>query len=174
MFERTNKMTDDEKAELKKEILKATPVMVQPKKEVVTLPKRSKTTMEVQKILDGLPREWKNEQGKALASLFEVLLGEPVIVTIPVPPVTNKFNIKKSMKFQAVVAHCNDNSHNYPIGEVSVVYRDGSVQGVRINGTVGNHMNDSSFRYANPDEIDSFLDKLQKHASIKDLIEYFG
>jgi hypothetical protein len=174
MFERTKYMTDAEKAEMRDEIIKATPFPVEPKEVIVKVPKRSKTTMDVQKVFDGLPRDWHgNDKGKALARLFEVFLGEPLVLPAVKKRPTNMFKKKDSKSLQALVPIRTGNSHTYPIGEVCLILKNYTDVCMRGDGSNGNHVDEQNFRYATLQEIDAFLDKLQKKVQVYDIVRHF-
>ncbi len=103
-----------------------------------------------------------------ISNLTSILIGEDVAVTMP------KVAFKE---FLAVVPMANPNSHDYPLGEPTIIC--GSSVGLRFHSyysrpdelRTGNSLPhkdnelDPSIRLARPDEIKRFIDRIRKNTS---------
>lgn len=171
MFVRSTKMTDGEKAELKKEVLAVT--------QVVTLPKPAKANplspkaREVKKILDKMPSGWKADlKGKFLDELAEALTGEKLSVDLHVTGLP-RLKDDSLKKYMIIVPEENTNSSEYVPGKPIMALKDGLDYCLMASGKTGNHVEEEDCRFPTVEEVDQFLDELQKKVDVTVLLSAF-
>ena len=168
MFKRSNKMTDAEKAELKAEILKATPAVpkaVKKKKSAL-----SDKAIAVQKVLGASGLDFNTSRKKTLQELMEIVLGEKLSGS---SHITDAPRLKDDSlkKFMVIVPEESSNSHRYPLGKPCLVVADYVDYCMDNKGTLQDHIAPKDCRVASLDEIDEFLDELQKNADALTIVK---
>jgi hypothetical protein len=160
MFNRSATMTDDEKAELVKEILAVTPV--NPKTPV----KKGKLSAKAQNVLkvlaDGQNNNFDSNRMKYLQRLTEAIMGEKLTVSdyITGLPRLKDDSLKK---FMAIVPEENSFDHGYTLGKAVLVKTTGLDYCIKSNGSLGNHIMEEDCRYATMEEVTELVDTLQKN-----------
>jgi hypothetical protein len=99
-------------------------------------------------------------QENGIISILEIILGEPV----PKNNHDKRFTFNNSF-LSAIVPTSNQNSHNYAIGEVTIIVDSKERYGIRLNGLIGNHLPDARLsiwgRIATIAEIREFIDNFK-------------
>lgn len=174
MFARSTKMTDAEKDEFKKEILDKTTLCPALKKGAKTS-KLSPKAQEVMKAFESLPGDWKsNAREKALKKLFEAVLGEKLNVGSLHVTDNPRLSGTDAKRFAAIVPEEDNNGAGYPLGKVIVLVQDGYDKGMTETGGIGNHVLLEDCRFATADELDAYLDAMQKKVDINTILQYFN
>ena len=173
MFNRSNKMTDAEKAELKKEILAVTPLCASATKSKKAS-QLSKNGEALLKALEGLPSDWQGRKATSLKKCFEAVLGEKL--ELKSSHITDNPRIKSSdfKKFTAIVPEENSNGSDYSLGNVVIVYSNGHDRCFDERGGVGGHLDPADCRFATADELDKFLDSIQKRVDVNTIMQHFA
>jgi hypothetical protein len=184
MFKREAKMTSKKVAELKKEILKVTPVTVVPKAKPIAKAKvvrQSAKAKAVAEALKAFPGDWdavQSSKGVALVKVFEALLGEKIVLTQATPVVSgsgapriDKGNLRQ---FQAIVPEVNPNGYSAVLGKPVLLLHDGGSHGLQADGTCSPSISRSNSRYATAKEIDQFLVELQAKAEVNKVAQLFN
>lgn len=174
MFNRSVRMTDDEKAEMKKEILAVTSVSASATKSK-SASKMSPNAVALVKALEGMPSDWQGRKSQALVKMFEAILGEKLDKTSSHVTDNPRITGNDFKKFVAIVPEECSNSHDYSLGKVVLVYQSGYDKCFTESGNVGNgHLDPADCRFATADEIDKFLDKLQRNVDANTIIQHFA
>jgi hypothetical protein len=161
-------MSNDEKAELKKEVLAVTKLVVIPKS-----PKAdpmSPKAKEIKKVMDKMPPDWLSDsKGKFLTELVESLVGEKLSINTHLTglPHLKDDSLKK---FMIIVPEENTNSSDYAPGKPVMAVKDGMDACMMANGKIGNHIEEQDCRFATAEEVDLFLDELQKRTDAQTVI----
>jgi hypothetical protein len=173
MFNRRNKMTDAEKAEFKKEILGATTVCPNATKSKKAS-KMSPNAEALLKALEGMPSDWQGRKANSLKKMFEAVLGEKLEVKSAHITDNPRITGNDFKKFTAIVPEENSNGTDYTLGNVVIVYSNGQDRCFDERGGVGGHLDPADCRFATADEIDKFLDSVQKRIDVNTIVQHFG
>lgn len=170
MFKRDVMMTDGEKAEMKAEILKVTPVNPPTKAKVTKLSAKAQATL---KILESGKVDFSSDRKKYLRDLAEAILGEKLSVSAHITDLPRiKTDVMK--KLTAIVPEEDNYDHGYPLGKVVLVMADYTDYCLNDKGQAGKHINPDDCRMATDAEIDEFLNKLQKNLDAQTILKVFG